>query len=428
MRVGVQEWCRRVERALCAVSARLCCRASAALAAAVLVVGSEVPAAEYAVNTAITGRVEYSDNLSLRVDKNPGWHFTVSPSVSFARNTESNQVAATASLGFNSYTDKTVDEQTDRALGLRLRQAFERSEIGLQAGYKRETTALGQAALSGISLGTQYTDRYNVAPTFSYSLTDRTTLLAGGGYDFTRYQRVNASSYDETTKSASLGFSYALTPRASAGLRLGYFKFDTNPVTSTSDSWSVSATGSYALSERSNLTASVGVQRTRQTATENVLTCPIDPIFCELGLIAPVPLALRGETRSTNYPFDLGYKWAMSERESISLTASNAVGQFGTGATSVQTAVGAGYSNDLTERLNLAVSLAWTQSRALSRESFDRQLTLAPSLAYKLGDAWTAGCGYIYYRNSYKGADQTVEANSVFATLTYNWPLYQQPR
>jgi hypothetical protein len=386
--------------------------------------GAPAAAANYDLTATVTGRAEYNDNLSLGINADPGWFSSIRPGLTFARITESNEISATAYVGFNDYSNNTrQSDRNDRGLTLRALQRFERSQIGVGLGYVREATAQGQLDLNGVNLGTEYTDRWNVSPYWNYSLTEKVTLQASAGYIGTRYTQFDGSNRDETTKSFSGGFSYAFSPRASAGLTLTFFNFDTDPKTSESDSISLSATGSYLLSERLTLNGALGVQRTKQTSTQNVLVCPIDPVLCQSGVVAPIVVAASGENTYTNYPFSLALRWTKSERETMTVNASNSVGNYGSGATSVSTNVGASYSNNLSERLTAAVSASWTQSRTLGRSSYDNYLRFSPTLGYKITERWSLGGGYAYTRVSYNEIDEDVEANSVFVTIGYNWPI-----
>jgi hypothetical protein len=390
--------------------------------------GAAIPvhAAQYSLGASLTGRVEYSDNLSLRVDENPGWRYTLLPALTFARATESNDISATASVGFNRYSRDDINEENDRALGISVAQRFERSEIGLDARYARLATALAQLEASNVNLGTDYTDRWSIAPYWTYSLSEKTTLQAGLGYSKTRYQRSVGTSNDEENRNISLGFSYALSPRGSIGLTLGYFEFDTSPRTSKSDSLSLSVTGSYQLSERTSLSGALGVQRTKSTATRDIFVCPVDQIFCDQGLVAPVLVQNQGDSTNTNFPFSLAWNWAKSERETVTVNASNTVGQYGTGGTTVSTSVGANYSRAISERLNFSLGARWSQSRTLERSDYGNNFSISPTLAYQISERWSAGAGYSYTRVSYADIDQDVEQNSVFASITYNWPVLQR--
>jgi hypothetical protein len=377
----------------------------------------------------VTGRVEYSDNLSLRVDKNPGWHFALSPALAFSRNTESNEITGTASIGLNSYTDSSANANTDGTFGLNAVQRFERSQLGLGASFTRQTTAQGQLGLNVINLGADYVDRWSVSPFYSYSLTEQLSARLGASYGENRYSGTQFSGTDkEENKNVTAGLTYALSPQASAGISVSAYRFNASPSISKSDSWSVNANGSYQFSERTSLTASAGVQRTKTEQTQNVLVCPVDPFFCEIGLFAPIVVAFQGKSASTNYPFSLSYSWAKSEREAVTITASNSVGQFGTGTTSVSTTAAAGYMLAVTERLDFALSANWQQQRTLGRTNLQDSFYVSPSLSYRLSDRWSLGAGYVHNRVGYRQEGQTVEANTVFATLGYNWPLFRVAR
>jgi hypothetical protein len=386
-----------------------------------------VGAAQLAIDASVSSRIEYNDNIPLSVVAEPGWRFNLAPAIAFNRRTESTALAAKFALSFNSYTNTKFNE-TDRFVSLLGTQKLERDELDLPIDYRRESTQATQLTTTGVNIGRTQVGTLGVSPQWTRSLTDKLSSTASASYTQARYDdsaQANLTNY--TTYGAALGLKYSATPRATTGLSLAYSKFDTSPFTTRSESWALSGNGSYLWSERLTLSMSLGIQRVRTDQAENFQICPADPLLCQFGLVPYIPLGTVGTSTQTQFPFSLALQWQMSETESVSAAASQQVNPLGTGAVVNSTQLTAAYNRALTPRLQLSVSANYAISSLLSGANVGYYFTVSPVLNWQIDEAWSASAGYSFSRSSYAYTDIRADANAVFVSASYAWPLLTRP-
>jgi hypothetical protein len=390
-------------------------------------VAAPVGAAQLAIDASVSSRVEYNDNIPLSVVPEPGWRFNLAPTLSLSRRTESNALSARLGLSFNSYTN-TKFNATDRFVSLLGTQQFDRDQLDLPIDYRRESTQASQLAATGINVGRTQVGTLSLSPQWTRSLTDKWSSSATATYTQAHYDHSEqANLTDYTTYGATLGLKYSASPRTTTGLSLAYSKFDTSPFTTRSESWALSGNGSYLWSERVTVSMSLGVQRVRTDQAQNFLICPADPVLCQLGLVAPVPLGKVGTSTHTEFPFNLSLRWEMSETETFTATASEQVNPLGTGTVASSTQFVATYNRALSPTLQLSISTIYTISSLLDGVNLGYYFTISPVLSWQIDEAWNANAGYSFSRTAYANTPIRADANVVFVSVAYAWPLLQRP-
>jgi hypothetical protein len=271
-------------------------------------------------------------------------------------------------------------------------------------------------------------DTLSLAPSLTHSLTERWSATTSASYLQARYDRTsdpNLVDYD--SYGGTLGLSYSLSERASTGLSASYWKYDTSPLTTRSESWALNGNGSYQASEALALTLSLGVQRVFTDQEQELFVCPADPLFCQLGLIPTVRVGVVGRSRQTVFPFSVALKWQISERDTLLASASQQVNPTGAGTVTGSTQAALSYSRALSPVLDFSVSALYATSSLLGGGNIGSFYFVSPNLAWRIDEAWSAGIGYSFTRTTYPDSDQTAQANAVFATLRYAWPLVSKP-
>lgn len=384
--------------------------------------------AEVDLTARVTSRLEYNDNLAFRADKQGGWRLNVSPSLELQRNVVTSRLAADLNVGLNAVSSDVASNATTGGGSLSWSQKFDRSQFDAKASYRRETIPQRIVAQSGINLGNRSLDRWDVVPTWTFILSDRLSANAGAGFSQARYAASRqAGKSTETSKSVSAGLSYALTDRANVGTSLSYSTFDSDPFVSESESTAFNLNGRYLLSPVHTLSISGGVQRIRSTQAIDVTVCPVDPVFCQLGVIQPVIVAVRGTTRNTAYPMSVSFQHLLSEVDSYSLSFNQQVNASGLGAATGSTAFNAGYRRELSPTVSMSVGAGLTLARALDGRRLGNFVEASAAVDWKLDEDWGASFGYQYSRSGYRDAD-SVQANALYATVNYRWPLMNASR
>lgn len=385
-------------------------------------------AAEYSVEPGLSGRMEYNDNIALRFVPAASWRYTLEPTVTASRRTEASQISARARLSFNRYSNSTVSDATDKAVLLSGRRSFERSTAGLIVDYSEVSSqslqVLGQ---TGINLGRRQVDSLIIAPSWTYSVAPRLSLNANASYTGTKFQQTTSAIVpDYETWQASAGVTRNLSERATVGLSLGYTNFDTSPFVSRSETWSANASTTYSFTPTLKGSATLGVQEVVTNQAQVLQVCPVDPILCQLGLVRPVPVGTVGESTRRLVPFNLGLQWQQSERDNFSAEFIQRVNPSGVGTLTASYQVNLNYTRALSPTSDLLVAFSHVRSRFLTpgaTATWDL-ITVAPTVTRRFSEAWSGSAGYSYTRLTYPEQAQTVEANAVFVSATYQWPAW----
>jgi len=383
-------------------------------------------AAELNVDTSLTGRVEYNDNVALRFVPAESWRFLIEPGLTASRRTESSLLSARLRLGFNRYSNPMVADATDKAATLAATQSFERSRLGIVVDYSevssQSATVLGQ---TGINVGRRQVHSLLVTPTWTYSLTSRLSLNASAGYTGTRFEQGNVASVtDYTTETASVGLTRALDDRTSASLSVSYLKFDTVPFVSRSESWSGNASLEYAFTSTLSGSATLGLQRVVTNQAQTIRICPVDPSFCLIGLVQPVSVGIVGQSTQKLIPFNFNLRWQVNERDTASVAFVQRVNPSGAGALTAGFQASAAFARALSPLSDISISSNYVRSRTLGGTGIGDVLTIGPTLNWRLSEAWTTSAGYIFTRLTYPNLNRNVESNALFASVTYGWPTW----
>ncbi len=379
--------------------------------------------ADLSVGATLGAQLQYSDNLSLSLSRNPGWGLSVAPAVSLARRTESNELSGSLGLSFNRYTDASLN-MTDVFGSISAAQRYDRDQLGVTAQYARQSTQAAQLLQTGLNLGPGPVSTLTVAPQWTRSVTERLSSVVGASYSSANYDQTSGTNLvDYQALSASVGLKYARSERTSIGLAAAYAKYNTSPLTTRSESWSVSGNATHRASERLSWVVSLGVQRVRTVQSVQSIVCPADPVLCQLGLIPYVRTTGTTNSEQMVFPYSVSLQWQMSETEIVSALASQQVNPTGTGSVLGSNQFAASYSRTLSPTVNFVVSANYTISSLLQGANLGYYFTFSPTLRWQIDEAWSATTGYTFGRVGYPDTDQRAQANTVFVAISYGWPL-----
>lgn len=380
-------------------------------------------AAEWAIEPAIESRGNWTDNINLT----PGVHdnvygWSLGPRVTFARRTEASEVAGTASLGVNRYPGNSSLDTDDVGLSLNSQLREERNTYGLAAAFTRDSTLQTELATTGIVQTRRQRNLLTFGPSWSYALTERASVFAQYRYDQSRYQ-AGAGLVDYTNQQGSGGIQYLLYERTAASLSASYSRYKTDDGSILQNSTGVNLGLTHNLSERLTLAAGIGLRRSDTRVTSSFQFCPFGSVaLCDAFNI---PLQTLTNTSNisdsgTSYNLSADYKW---ERETANFTASRDINPTGTGLVVQTDRLAAGLSHQFNEKLSGNVNGAWLVSRYIGGLGGDTSYyNLNSSLSWRLDQWWTAGAGYAYAWQKAKGAPESAVANSIYLSISYNWP------
>jgi len=121
-------------------------------------------------------------------------------------------------------------------------------------------------------------------------------------------------------------------------------------------------------------------------------------------------------------PYSVGLKWRMSETQDLEASASQQVLPNGTGALLGSKQFVAIYRQALSATWNFTLLVNYTISTFLSGAHISNYLAVSPSVGWQIDEAWSANAGYSFLQSTGYGVP-SAQANVVFATIRYAWPL-----
>lgn len=403
--------------------ARLAAAAAAALAALPAV------AQEFGFRAGGGARVEYTDNYQLRAfDQVGATTVTVSPFVTGYRRSENSQINLLAGLGYNYVFASELgnDDYWSGRLNLNGSTVQERHSYGFNVGAIRDQTIRTETVQTGVVFGAGST---------------RTGLTAGANYDYALTERWSAgvfgsvfsNSYDQAQGRTAIqdndgwnigaNAAYSWSDRTRFTLATTYGKF-TSDITD-SDSISTTLEVSHQYSSDLRVSLSGGYFWSSVESTQVFSVCPTTPIFCDLGVVAPVQVTTGTEVDSGGSLFGGSLSYRFSERTGFNAGASQRITPSGIGTLTKATNISARLSHDFSERLRGQIGGGWTQSTVPGTDSGTTGLrteflTFGASVSYDLTREWLMTAGVRHDESDQRGL--TADANVVFLSIAWNWP------
>ncbi len=398
-------------------------------AMAIALPGRNALAAEWAIEPAIEARATSTDNIDLT----PNVHENVlglsaSPRVTFARRTEATEMKGTASLGINRYPGNPELDADGVNLSLESLLRGERSSYGLTTAFVRDSTLESELETTGIVQERRQRNLVTVSPTWSHFLTPRSSVFAQYQYDQSRYESgSNLTNY--TNQQASGGYQYLISERTSGSLSGSFSHYETDTGSVLTDSYSLNAGLSHSTTERLTFGLGIGARRSDTMITSTAL-------FCEFGAVAICDffgIPLQSATASSkisdsgiSFNASADYGW---ERAHASVVISRDLNPTGSGLLVQTDRLAVEIGHEVSERLSANVKGAYLLSRYIGGVGSDTDYYRVESgLRWQIDEWWSAGAGYSFAHQEGKGAPDSASANTVFLSLSYNWPRISMSR
>ncbi len=398
-------------------------RLSLVLLALSALLPAAVHGAEWAIEPSVESRANWTDNINFMPNEHENvFNWTVSPKVTFARRTESTDVAGTASLGINRYPGNSQFDTNDANLSLTSQLRDERSAYGLSAAFIRDSTLASELATTGIVLARAQRNLFSASPSWNYSLTERSSVFAQYRYDKANYE-AGFGLINYSNQQASGGYQYLLSERTTATVSGSYSHYEADDGSFLTDSYGFNVGLTHNPTERLTLGLGIGAQRSDTTINSKAL-------LCEFGSLAVcnffgIPLQLvtatsKNSDTGLSYNASVDYKW---ERTSANLSLGRNTNPTGTGLVVQTDGLTVGINHQFSEKLSANAGGAWLISRYLGGLAADAEYyRLDSGLSWKLDEWWTAGAGYSFAYQKIKGVPEDAKANTVFLSISYNWP------
>jgi hypothetical protein len=359
---------------------------------------------------------EYNDNIFFdATDEETDWVTTLAPSMTLQRLDERLQLQATARLAFLHYRDNSdLDAVDQQYLGQASFRWTPRLSLNGDVEYQRDSRPDRDLEENGLVLDAERRDLWRFGCGGGFALNERSSVNLT--YSFQRFRYSQDTSADSDNHFLMFGYRYELSDRLQGLVNLSYGH--TEYESARTDNGVLGGGLTYALSERFNLQALLGVRFTRSRYEEVVPVVVFPYIFF---------VKQDAETSDKGWTAQMNATWR-GERSlfQLSLLREVRLASGRTGSTELTALVVSG-SYRLTERLRFTFDGGYYINRAdanqFGGEAIDEQtLRLTPGLRYRCSEDLSFILGYNYTRLDDREEDEVTSRNLAFIRIDYQYP------
>lgn len=374
--------------------------------------------AEWKVDPTIQLRTAYNDNIRLNVDnKISSSEITLIPSTLFSLETPNSGVSGNLRFDFRRYLQESKLNDNNARLRINSFRRMERSKTDLNISLIRDTTLDSQLEETGLVF-----DRVNrflkrINPTWTYNISDRTSLETGYTFTDVSYEKSNTGFVDYASHNGQLTLKRVLNERTYATATLGSsLTNNDNDVTSTYSY--LQGGGSYQFSDTLSASLFAGVRRTRSEFKQQI------PIFSGGFFVGFAPVSNKVNNSSWGAVFN-GSLSKRFERGSSSLSVSRDISNTISGVLFEVTRLTWSNSYRFSETLsgNLGLTLYRSRDDSKLSTSQDRKFyDINPQINWDFAQFWRISASYRYRNQSFDSSNDNATQNVADLTLTYRWP------
>lgn len=358
-------------------------------------------AAEWSLTANANPSATYDDNVFLSQDEQSTMLYSITPTVVASRAVENSMVSVSAGYKFDRYSSVSNIDREDPFIRLDGSYNTERSSFGLNIGYQ-ESSSRSTAEEDTGDFTTESTVRTRtIAPSFSHQLTEQDSVSINGSYSERDYSTSDFS--DNDTVSITGGWNHVFTERLTGGLSATVSNYQADALTFSSDddTYGLSATAEYALSELWQLNGQAGIRRLN---SERKFTSGFKESDNSSGGTVDFSATRTGEI------------------DTFTIGLSRGLIPSSTGDVNEQDRIHLAYSRNISDRLTAGLTASYQETTsALDSGSEKREnINVSPSLRWQLERNVGLNLAYVY-REQQRDSAPTVDSNAVSLTLTYDW-------
>jgi len=380
-----------------------------------------VDAAEWKIDPTIQFQVGYNDNIRLSIDDEASSaEATLSPSAIFSVETPTSGTSGNLRFDFRRFEDDSnLDDNNVRFITDSYHR-MERSELGLDLDFIKDTTLDSQLENTGLVLGRVTRHRVNVGPSWTYNFDERTQARFGYSYNDVRYNNTGETGYvNYHINSGQASLQRVLNERTVASITLSHNQ-TSNDNQVDSKNTNLQAGGSYQFSETLSASLFAGVRRTQADFSQSSLI----PIFVGDIIIGFIPLTEDvsrsdwGNTFSGSLTKDfLRGQTSLSASRDIS----NDINGIPVEVTRLRWNNLYRFSETLSGNLNLEFYKSETNNNA--RNNLNRDYyQIEPRFNWDFEQFWRISGSYRYRKQTYDNTSDDATQNAAYLTLIYQWP------
>lgn len=403
------------------------CRITLAIALLLTTISAS-KAAEWTIDPTIGFRGGYDDNIRLATDDEISSAVGIfSPSAVFGVNTPTSGASGEVGFDFRRYeADSDLDDNNSR-FNLNSYHNLERSRLGLDLAFVKDTTLDSQLEATGLVLGRVRRQRATVSPNWIWTFNERTRLSANYSYTDVEYKNAGGTGFTNFTQNGGqVSLTRALNERATASIALsGTLTENDNGVDSTNTS--LQSGLSYQLSETLSAALFAGLRRTEVDFSQ---TTGVIPIFSGTTLIGFTPVTQDASNSDWGYVFSSSLTKTFLRGEtgfSVSRDISNDINGTPIEVDRLRWLNLYRFSETLSGNLNL--ELYNSQSNNSISTNLNRNYyQVEPKLNWRFKQFWTLAASYRYRKQTFDGTSDDAVQNAAYLTLIYQWPRISASR
>jgi len=366
-------------------------------------------AAEWSISGSVNPSLEYDDNIFMRDENKLGdYHARMSPTLKVSHALENSETSLSTGYVSDRY-DRSSQLDTDNPFWrFDTNYKAERSSWGLGVNYAESTSRSDAEEDSGDFETNSISTTESISPSYSFQLSDRDVLSVKASYSTQEYSTADFSN--SRRRSLSTNWQHQFTERFNGGVSVSVSNNKSSGLLSSTDddTYNVSLTTKYHLSEIWAVNGSVGLRQLKSEQTD-----------------------LLGFTESTS---DTGSSLDMSvtykgEVDDASLNVSRSISPSSTGGVTEQDRISLNWSRELTERLSAGVSTSFQKTTSAIDSNDEREnINFSPSVNWKFSPDASVALSYTYRKQKEELQDTDASSQAVMLTLNYNWDGFRVSR
>ncbi len=378
-------------------------------------------AAEWQIDPVVSLRAGYNDNIRLQSDNEiESTEIILSPKVTFSRSTQNSTISSSLNTSIRRYLDESDVNDETATLLLNAQHRMERSSLGLGVNLTRDTTLDSQLDETGLVMGRINRFRTSIAPSWSYSFSERMLINLEYNYSNLDYEDEpdQTSPPDSFSHRGQISLSRVITERSTGNLTLGHV-YSENTDDFESRFTYLQGGGSYQLSETLSVSFSGGARHSESKYPANQRVLILTGFLLE-----EIFLPVEAENEQDGFVFNASINKQFL-RGSLSFGASQDVTTAASGLLTEVFKVTLGSTYRLSQTLSTGLQLQFYQSETdnpVSSSDERDYISIAPSLTWAFDRFWRLGASYRYNEQTFANSNVDAAQNAAYLTLTYDWP------
>ncbi len=409
---------------------------------------TSVKAAEWAVDADVLQSLSYDDNVILREEAEGSFIYNITPIVSFYHRTDSSELTANASYGYQHFFDIPTFNREHQEYGLDWQYNMDRLKWGLATTYSIAPSRDTAEEDSGDSETDADKTYFFISPSVSYQLTELDRLSLSANYSDNSYS--TSEFADSVSKRVNLTWSHKWTNRLRNSVNIFYSMFDSDRT---------SAENPIDFQKNREIDRQKQIIRAFNRLPGRVLLIPDTPK--DLGLLDIETISyginfsmyyslsekweifggVGGRLSETEFVFDREFQDSESSEgflfdAGFQYTDENLFAELSIKRSLIPSSNGSlqelsRYELDMnysiSERLSAAMLLSYQETEQVagefSNQSIRTNIQFQPSISWRLDPDWTISGSYRYHWQERTRGEGTeiADSNMFMVSVNYNW-------